>query len=729
MPSKKKATKAASQVGTAPGLVAAKDKCLICQRHLVLNPESPLWRGFQSHSACLICAPCDANRTCEVCCEWLEPHWGWVARYRLSIFRGHLSKGFAPKSFRPVARALPWALDLLNQKCWEDPGLLLPPGVATSAAGSTGDQPGPSVLTPLGTEVGGACPERSTSEPTGPEACPNPPAGQVDPSAPLALLDPSQSEGHAQTPQGLSMPSPPPVARQAAPPQREEASASLEEYIMGCMARSAEAMWSKMETKIEEKLARFQGPPSATITRADLDGQPAGPSSDGQVTASRLPSEATVPMEVDPVTGPSLASTNQGRIPLLPQGSDPSRLEFLSPVSRAYTEPPASEASWQDHSEPEEQEEAPQEAFPAQWPDLLRHMAKVVEVPITEYTEPDTVGYSRQNQRTARTQPPPSIPCASETMRWLSQLHKKAQGPSKSQTRGDRELDKLRLDEPFFNGVARPAGLPVSWTETGGPLRSATDKVRQRQDYVAWHRQEGLVRKNIRPLEHLQLVNDYLARALQPQGLDQAQFQRDFPADMVSGAIQAQRACLVLAMRQNLRASVHCTQERRKLALNTAGDALGDKSLRDQLLKAPAYNLETPDLFSGIYEEKAAQAAGHIAQQTVLQQAHKNPSEFVWKNKDQSGNKRSGAEAGNAPPKKKSAKAKRGGGQKSYLDYRTVEAFSKALQSVFPPSKGGGSGHSQSGSSQPAHRGRGRGRGNRGGQTGQKRPGKPHQSS
>jgi len=70
-----------------------------------------------------------------------------------------------------------------------------------------------------------------------------------------------------------------------------------------------------------------------------------------------------VPLEVDSYSGPSLTLSDRGHIPPARRGSNPRRLEFLSPVYRAYTEPPDSEASWQDHSEPEEQEGAPQESL------------------------------------------------------------------------------------------------------------------------------------------------------------------------------------------------------------------------------------------------------------------------------------------------------------------------------------------------------------------------------
>ena len=105
--------------------------------------------------------------------------------------------------------------------------------------------------------------------------------------------------------------------------------------------------------------------------------------------------------------------------------------------------------------------------------------------------------------------------------------------------------------------------------------------------------------------------------------------------------------------------------------------------MQEQLIKAPAFNLDTPDLFAGVYDEKAELAASHIAQQHLLQKANNNPSSYLTE-----ANKRKQQASGQASNRKRH----KGSGQQQQKQSQLSmsEQIEAAVQRALASQQGGG---------------------------------------
>ena len=307
-------------------------------------------------------------------------------------------------------------------------------------------------------------------------------------------------------------------------------------------------------------------------------------------------------------------------------------LDYQSPLGREYPNPPSSTYSMpaSTFSEEEQRPEsggssAPAARFPSDWPGLLRRMASATDVPLEEAQPEEAVGYRRAGapQPSER---PPGMGIDQITVNAFRELGDKSSRGKMYRT--DRELGQLRLTENLYGAFVKPLRLPETLTTTPGTLGARIGQLKKSADFVSWSKSEEMARAGLRATEALSLVNQYLDKAQDTVvTMSDTEYETAFPEQDLADAVVAQRACLDLATRQLVRCAVHATQERRKLTVSSL--ATGDKGLDEHLLKAPAFNLASPDLFSGEYDSRVAEAADNVARQQLLQSAQTKPAAYM----------------------------------------------------------------------------------------------------
>ena len=243
---------------------------------------------------------------------------------------------------------------------------------------------------------------------------------------------------------------------------------------------------------------------------------------------------------------------------------------------------------------------------------------------------------------------------------------------SKNFRKFDRVMTQnLRLEDSFFKAVGLAPSLPGAWKS--GPMAATANRLVKTTEWMAWTKADDMARQTLRPLEHLVLINAFLDEGFQKSlELTEEEYYDKFPTSVMNAALQAQRACLDLAIRQTARSVVFATQERRQLAVSTCLAGQLGKGLTDRLLRAPMVSLEEPDLFSGVYEAASEEIATNVAQQQTLSLAEVNPVHYVQK---------TFAKVAQAPPKRSAAGGGKVPGQPASKKPRTQPSKSlKKLQ-------------------------------------------------